>query len=130
MPETEEAKTFSPDLIDVLNGIPHGIVIVDQNLRIIVMNRFLEALTGYSGEEARGIYCDHVLHSSFGRNGQIFRQAAETGVSCSVEGDILGLNRKKIPMRFTATPVVAPGEGGQALVLVLEDIADCQKTAG
>jgi PAS domain S-box-containing protein len=127
MPETEAPNTISPDLIDILNGVPHGIALLDQDLRIITMNRFLEALTGYSGEEARGIYCDHVLRSSFGRNGQVFLQAAETGVSCSAEGDILGLNRKKIPMRFTATPVVEPKGGRQALVLVLEDITAFQE---
>jgi len=135
MTETEEANTFRPDLIDILNGVPHGIALVDQDLRIIMMNRFLEALTGYSGEEASGISCDHVLHSSFGRNDQVFRQALEAGVSCSAEGDILGLNRKKIPMRFTATPVVEPRQGRQALVLVLEDITvfqeiDRKKEAG
>ncbi|MFA6497723.1 MAG: sigma 54-interacting transcriptional regulator [Desulfurivibrionaceae bacterium] len=127
MSATEEAKAFRPDLIDILNGVPHGIALVDQDLRIIMMNRFLEALTGYSGEEARGIYCDHVLHSSFARNDQVFRQAVETGVPCSAEGDILGLNRKKIPMRFTATPVVDPRQGQQALVLVLEDITAFQE---
>ncbi|MCX5876471.1 MAG: sigma 54-interacting transcriptional regulator [Deltaproteobacteria bacterium] len=135
MTETEETNTFRPDLIDILNGVPHGIALVDQDLRIIMMNRFLEALTGYSGEEARGISCDHVLHSSFGRSDQVFRQALEAGVSCSAEGDILGLNRKKIPMRFTATPVVESGQGRQALVLVLEDITvfqeiDRKKEAG
>ena len=127
MSAIEESKTFRPDLIDILNGVPHGIALVDQDLRIIMMNRFLEALTGYSGEEARGIYCDQVLHSSFGRNSPVFRQAVETGVACSAEGDILGLNRKKIPMRFTATPVVDPRQGQQALVLVLEDITAFQE---
>ncbi len=128
--EREEANIFRPDLVEILNGVPHGIALVDPDLRLILMNRFLEALTGYSGEETRGIYCDHVLRSSLGRNVQMFREALETGVACSVEGDILGLNRKRIPMRFTATPVVEPSGGRQALVLVLEDIADCQKTGG
>lgn len=125
--EREETNTFRPDLVDILNGVPHGIALVDPNLRLILMNRFLEALTGYSGEETRGIYCDHVLRSSLGRNVQVFRQALETGVACSVEGDILGLNRKKIPVRFTATPVVEPTGGRQALVLVLEDITALQE---
>ena len=127
MLETEQTNPFSPDLIDILNGVPHGIALVDQDFRIIMMNRFLEALTGYSGEEASGIYCDQVLHSSFGRNSSVFRQTVETGVSCSAEGDIIGLNRKKIPMRFTVTPIVEPGEGRQAMVLVLEDIAVFQE---
>ncbi len=127
MPETEVLNTFCPDLLDILNGVPHGIALVDQDLRIIMMNRFLEALTGYSAEEVCGISCDHVLHSSFGRNDQVFRKVLETGVPCSAEGDILGLNRKKIPMRFTATPVVDPRQGRQALVLVLEDISVFQE---
>ena len=130
MVEHLENENFCPDLIEILNGVPHGIALVGQDLRIIMMNRFLEALTGYSGEEVRGIYCDHVLRTGFGRNVQVFRQALESGVACSIEGDILGLNREKIPMRFTATPVVEPGGKGQALVLVLENIADCQKTGG
>lgn len=127
MSEIEEAIPFTPDLLEILNGVPHGIALLDQNLSIIMMNRFLEAITGYSGEEVRGIYCDHVLHSSFGRNAQVFREAFETGVASSAEGDILGLNRKKIPMRFTATPVADPREGRQALVLVLEDITALQE---
>ncbi|MFA6464212.1 MAG: sigma 54-interacting transcriptional regulator [Desulfurivibrionaceae bacterium] len=123
----EEAKPFRPDLVEILNGVPHGIALVDPDLRLIMMNRFLEALTGYSREDTRGIYCDHVLRSNLGRNVQEFRQALESGVACSVEGDILGLNRKKIPMRFTATPVVEPKGGRQALVLVLEDITALQE---
>ncbi|MBU1404459.1 MAG: sigma 54-interacting transcriptional regulator [Proteobacteria bacterium] len=130
MVENRGNENFCPDLIEILNGVPHGIALVDQDLRIIMMNRFLEALTGYSGEEVRGIYCDHVLRTGFGRNVQVFRQSLDSGVACSIEGDILGLNREKIPMRFTATPVVERTGGRQALVLVLEDIADCQKTGG
>ena len=127
MLKNEEANSFCPELIDILNGVPHGVAFVDQHLRIIMMNRFQEALTGYSGEEACGIYCDHVLHSNFGRNVPAFRQAVETGVACSIEGDIIGLNRKKIPMRFTGTPVVNPRQGCQALVLVLEDLTAFQE---
>ena len=127
MSENEKINCFSPDLLEVLNGVPHGIALVDRDLRLIMMNRFLEALTGYSGEEACGLYCDYVLHSSFGRNMPVLRQAVESGVACSGEGDIIGLNRKKIPMRFTATPVVEPNNGRQALVLVLEDVTAFQE---
>ena len=127
MPETEKTKSFCPDLIEILNGVPHGIALVDHDLRIIMMNRFLEALTGYSNEETLGISCDYVLRSNLGRNMQVFRQALETGVACSVDGDILGLNRKKIPMRFTVTTVMGPEQGRQALVLVLEDITAFQE---
>jgi PAS domain S-box-containing protein len=111
-----------PGLVDILNGVPHGIALLDQDFQIIEMNRFLEALTGYSGEEVRGIYCDYVIRAHFQKNRHILRQAQETGMACNGEGDILGLNRTKIPVRFTATPIPAPEKGQVAIVLVLEDI--------
>ncbi len=118
----------SPELLEILNGVPHGIALLDQDLQIVEMNRFLEALTGYSGEEVRGIPYDYVLRSHFPKNSQILHQAAETGIACSAEGDILGLNRKKIPVRFTATPILAPEKDQAAIVLVLEDITAVQET--
>jgi PAS domain S-box-containing protein len=118
-----------PELLEILNGVPHGIALLDQDLHIIEMNRFLEALTGYSGEEARGIYYDYVLRTHFQKNSPLLQQARETKMPVSTEGDILGLNRKKIPVRFTATPVLSTGMGQTAMVLVLEDITTIQETS-
>ena len=117
-----------PELLEILNGVPHGIALLNKDFQIIEMNRFLEALTGYSGEEVRGIYYDFVLRTHFQQNSHILRQARETGLACSTEGDILGLNRKKVPVRFTATPILSPGTGQTAMVLVLEDITAIQET--
>ncbi|MDP3696278.1 MAG: sigma 54-interacting transcriptional regulator, partial [Desulfocapsaceae bacterium] len=118
-----------PELLEILNGVPHGIALLDQDLHIIEMNRFLEALTGYSGEEACGIYYDYVLRTHFQKNSPLLQQARETGMPVSTEGDILGLNRKKIPVRFTATPILSTGMGQTAMVLVLEDITTIQETS-
>jgi PAS domain S-box-containing protein len=117
-----------PELLEILNSVPHGIALLDQDLQIVEINRFLEALTGYSGEEVRGIYFDYVLRSHFPKNDRILRQAAETGIACCAEGNILGLNRKIIPIRFTATPVTAPMTGQTTMVLVLEDITTAHET--
>lgn len=117
-----------PELLEILNGVPHGIALLNQDLQITEMNRFLEALTGYSGEEVRGIHYDHVLRTHFQKNSHILRQAMETGMACNTEGDILGLNRKKIPVRFTATPILSPRSGQTAMVLALEDITAIQES--
>jgi len=120
--------TQYPELVDVLNGVPHGVALLDQDLRIVEMNRFLEALTGYSGEEARGIYYDYVIRTHFQKNCHILRQAKETGMAVSTVGDILGLNRERIPVRFTATPILNPEAREIAMVLVLEDITVIEET--
>ncbi len=125
---TGEAMNQYPELLEILNGVPHGIALLDQDFQIIEMNRFLEALTGYSGEEARGIYYDFILRTHFQQNSHFLRQAGETGMACNTEGDILGLNRKKIPVRFTATPILSPRTGQAAMVLALEDITAIQET--
>lgn len=46
---------------DLLDAIPHPIVVVDRELRVVAMNRRLEALTGLGQDEARGLYVDFVL---------------------------------------------------------------------
>jgi len=117
-----------PELVEILNGVPHGVALLDQELRIVEINRYLEALTGYSGEEARGIYFDYVIRAHFPKNCHILRQAKETGMAVSTEGDILGLNRERIPVRFTATPILTAGTRQVAMVLVLEDITVVEET--
>ncbi len=117
-----------PELLEILNGVPHGIALLDQNLQIVEVNRFLEALTGYSGEEVRGIPYEYALRTHFQKNSHILQQTLEAGLTSSTEGDILGLNRKKIPIRFTATPILSSGAGLVAMVLVLEDMTDIKET--
>jgi len=116
-----ETAAHCPDLLAVLDGIPHGVAILDDHLRIIMMNRHLEAFTGYPDQAVRGIFCDSVIRSSFGRNGRFFEEALAGGIPRSADGDILGLNRSKIPVRFTATPLADPAASGAAMILVLED---------
>ena len=58
---------------DLLDAIPHPIVVVDRELRVVAMTRRLEALTGLGQDEARGLYVDFVLRSSIGGRGRIFR---------------------------------------------------------
>ena len=60
--ESEMPQT--PATVSLLNGIPHGVVLLDQGLRVRVMNRFLEALTGYSSGEARGVKGEFVIRGS------------------------------------------------------------------
>ena len=42
------------DLISLLDSMTFGVLFVDKARRVIAINRFLEALTGYSREEVSG----------------------------------------------------------------------------
>jgi len=110
------------DLLEILNAVPHGMALLDRDLRIVAINRFLEALSGYSGEEVRGIHWDYVVRSSFGKNSPVLRNVLDSGLPGCAEGDMLGLNRSRIPMRFTATPLSDKTSGRAAIALVLEDL--------
>jgi len=116
-------------VLELLNAVPHGMALLDSDLRIVAINRFLEALTGYSGEEVRGVGWDQVVRSGFGRSNPLFQGALESGSPCSAEGDMLGQSRCKIPMRFTATPLTEPGMEGATLALVLEDMTAFRSVA-
>ncbi|MBU0961033.1 MAG: sigma-54-dependent Fis family transcriptional regulator, partial [Proteobacteria bacterium] len=57
----ESKLHISPVFSELLNAIPHGIAYLDTNLCVVVMNRFLEIMTGYSTAEARGIYSEFIF---------------------------------------------------------------------
>lgn len=106
---------------ELLNGIPHGIAVLGTDLCILEMNRFLEAMTGYITDEARGVYSEFILRASLGSKNQICEKVLESGESVSVDGNIINRRRKKIPVHFTLTRL-HDGQGQPAGVLiVLED---------
>lgn len=112
------------DLLEVLNGVPHAVAILDKDLRIVGMNWILEALTGYEIEKVRWVYNDFVIHSNLGSKGRaLFNRVIEEGEPAAIEGDVINSDRKKVPIRFTVSPL-RNHEGMQSgLMVVLEDIS-------
>lgn len=109
------------ETIEILNGIPHAVAILDRRLRITAMNRALEAQCGHSSSEARGIPVQFILRATVGA--KELQAAAEDGRVLSCRGDIVNSVRKKIPMRFTATPLRGGDEQVHGMIVVLEDIS-------
>ena len=108
---------------DLLNGVPHGIALLDTNLCIVAMNRYLEAMSGYATDEARGVYGEFILRSNLGTKNKVCRDVLESGESVSTEGNIINRRRKKIPIQFTLSRL--HDEQGQpvGVLIVLEDIS-------
>lgn len=111
------------NIADILDGFPHGVVILDNELRLVTMNRFLEGLTGYSSVDTRGIYGDSIIRSNLGNRGQIFQQVLTTGEPAVLEGDIINRSRRRIIIQFTISPLRDHLDRIIGLIVVLEDIS-------
>ena len=110
-------------IMDVLNGIPHGIALLDEGLRIVAMNRMLEIITGYDAEAVRGVAADYVLRCHFLERGEVFQAALAGGDMRTVEGDIINASRKKIAVRCTVSPVMIEAGLAARVMVMLEDIS-------
>ena len=115
--------TFQNSLVipELLNGIPQGIAILGNDLCIVTMNRFLEAMTGYVTDEARGVYAEFILRSNLGSKNQVCREVLESGESVSMDGNIINRRRKKIPIHFTLSRLHDELEHPIGVLIVLED---------
>ncbi len=108
---------------ELLNGIPHGIAILDSNLCIVAMNSYLEAVTGYRHADAKGTYGEYILRSRIDKKHNLFAQVFKTGEPISIEGDIINRQRKKIPTQFTITRIHTDSSDPLGLLIVIEDIS-------
>lgn len=125
MTENKGENTFSgfvqAEMIDVLNGIPHGVALIDRGLRIFSMNRVLEVMTGYASEDVLGVYCNYVLRTDCEDGlGRVLNNGGETLI---LEGSIIDVNRRKVPVRITASPLKGRDGGDDSLLLVIEDVS-------
>lgn len=123
MTKSKSAIICKADLLRVLDGVPHGIAVLDKKNRILGINRFLGGLTGYSDEEARGIYFDYILRSNLRRKGNPLQCVVKTGESITTEGNIINRRRQNIPIRFTISPIKDSSGKLLGMVLTLEDIS-------
>lgn len=108
------------DIMELLHGIPHPVAILDNNLQVIAMNYFLEAMTGFLATDVKGIQYDFILRPNFSKRNSPFARVLATGDSITVNGNILTLHHRKVPIRFTISPLGIPEKRG--ILAVLEDI--------
>ena len=115
---------------NLLDSIPHGIAVIDRDFKIVVINSFLEALTGVVLDDVKGVYVDFVLRSNIAQRGRTFREVLAGNESLVIEGDIVSRDRRKIPMRFTITPLRNREEEAAGLVIVLDDLSAVVSSVG
>jgi len=114
---------FTPDTAILLEGIPYPAMILDDRFRIVVMNRLMEAMTGYTLDRVLGIHGELVVRSNTGNSrGQSYSQVLQSEESYSVSGDIINCYRRKIPIQYTISPLKSR-DGTSGLLVIAEDIS-------
>lgn len=90
----------------LLDGIPMGAAVVDNGGHVILLNRFLEGLTGFACEAVVGIPCAYVLRSNICIENCPVRSRRTMTEPLILEGTLINRDRQKIPVRITFAPIV------------------------
>jgi PAS domain S-box-containing protein len=89
----------------LIDQVPMGVVLLDADRRIVLMNRVLEALTGFTQQEAAGVPCYHILrHRICLRDCPALHMNAESEGE-SADSDLINRDRTHIPIKITLAPV-------------------------
>jgi PAS domain S-box-containing protein len=97
-----DASIELPSLID---EIPLGIVVLDTQRRIVLINRAFEALSGFSMEDARGIPCFHIMRTKLCMQKCPLKKMDSNSKSISVESDMINKERQLIPVLIHLSPI-------------------------
>jgi PAS domain S-box-containing protein len=113
-------------LASVLDPVPLGILILDNDLKLLAMNSAMEALTGLDRGEVMGAACRDVLRSNFClRECPARTSSTEIAPTCR-EGDIISRERAKIPIRLTSAPLKDSSGETIGFVETVEDLRPLQ----
>jgi PAS domain S-box-containing protein len=121
-----QSKAFLPskfDLFSLLDSMTLGVLLVDSTRRVLHVNRFLEALTGYNREDIAGVHGENVIRSNLATMGDPIGKVLESDAASTFEGDIINQSRKKIPVRFTIAPLRLTTGEKAGVIIILEDIS-------
>ena len=116
-------ESIGRESLEILNGIPHGAALLDSEGRMVAMNAHLEALTGHRSEDVRGIPGDHVVRSRTSIARTLLGDAVRSGAPLSVDSDLLGADRRRVPVRITAASLRHGDPSPSALLLFIEDVS-------
>ncbi len=111
------------DLISILDSMTFGVLFLDPARRVMAMNRFLEAMTGYNREEVLGVHGENVIRSNLPGRGDPVSKIIASEKTLTLEGNIINQSRKKIPIRFTLSPLKQITGEKSGVMIILEDIS-------
>ena len=130
---TDKNDAVSPGLVSglfesplalslILDELPLGVLVLDPERRVLLMNRGAEALTGFGRDQARKVPCRYVLRTNLCQQDCPALKVLRDGGTAGGEGDLINRERSKIYVRLTSSAL--RDEGGRLLGFLetLEDI--------
>ena len=118
------------DFFGLLDEITIGVVVLDVDRRIVVMNQALKALTGFNQNELVGVACAHILRSDVClQNCPALIVDEATGPKC-IEGNLVNRDRQLIPIRITSAPLKNLDGKMVGYLETVEDISLLRKLDG
>jgi two-component system response regulator AtoC len=91
--------------LELLDEIAIGVVILDLDRKIVVMNQTLKALTGFSQTEFFGAACAQILRSNVCLQDCPALKINEISGPKCIEGNLINKDRQLIPIRITSAPL-------------------------
>ncbi len=89
----------------VLDEIPLGVIVLDRERRVVLLNRTIEGLTGFERLQAGGIPCSYIMRSNICLERCPVCDMKDGAEPISMEGNIINRDRQKIPVRITVAPI-------------------------
>jgi len=119
-----ESSVKLPAIMDELSI---GVIIMDLDRRILLLNRAFEVLGGFTREEVWGIPCRDVLRSNICYHKCLVEEAQQSKGPVSAEGNIINREHLKIPVRLTAVPLSDVRGKAVGFIETVEDIRPLQQ---
>lgn len=105
LPHETGTLDLSVALPFIIDELPLGVIVMDCERHAILLNRGMEALTGFDRKEAGNIACRHIVRGDFClEKCPVLGMSQVSGMMC-VEGNIVNRERQKIPVRVTFAPI-------------------------
>jgi two-component system, NtrC family, response regulator AtoC len=82
-----------------------GVAVLDLDRRIVLLNRALEALTGFSRKEAAGVPCPHILRNRICLKSCPALNMNAASESETVESDLINRDRMRVPVSIQLAPL-------------------------
>lgn len=113
---------FPVDLRALIDEIPLGIILLDMDRRIILLNRAFESLTGFSQDEATGVPCYHILRSKMCIKGCPALNMQQESKPVCMESNLINRDRNLIPVRVNLALLKDPDRKAVGFLETVEDM--------
>lgn len=111
-----------------IDEIPVGVLILDKDRRVIMINQALQALSGFSQEAASGVLCAFILRSRKCMISCPLLNDKRQKLPISEESDLINRERQLVPIRVTFAALKDGKDNVVGYVEIVEDLRPLKKS--